>query len=356
MPRVQSDIISSLHMINPNISKQSFDRHNLILTVKRKPTGGYKTALKTFVRDIKNAKMKQREAKENTIVYCQTQNLVDEVSSWLSSQLEEYSIQVEAYHGGLSTIRRTKAHINFLTGKSAVIVATIAFGMGIDKPDTRRIIHYGPPKTVEEYYQQIGRAGRDGLEAYCTMYCNSADFEPFKGDFYLGGLSTQVKQAQIQSIDSLRSYAMSDDSCRRADLLKFFGETPIFGARCGTCDICKTRELHSDDLDRDFANAGAMIVLYALSVLNGKQGVGAIESILKGKSVEAYRYRRGSVDMDAEMKVVSMKAEMTGLTKKKKMPVHYYSKDLLPALVNKKFVCIKSFSSNMGGRSVRYVS
>lgn len=232
-----------------------------------------------------------------------------------------------------------------------MIVATIAFGMGIDKPDTRRIIHYGPPKTVEEYYQQIGRAGRDGLEARCTMYCNSGDFEAFKGDFYLGGLSTKVKQGQIKSIDSLRSYAMSDDSCRRADLLKFFGETPTFGARCGTCDICKTRELHSDDLERDFANAGARVVLYALSVLNGKQGVGVIESILKGKSVEAYRYRRGSVDTNAEIEIVSMKAEMTGLAKKKKVPVHYFSKDLLPALVNKKFVCINSFSSNIGGNN-----
>jgi len=354
MPRVQTDILSSLHMVSPNISQQSFDRHNLILTVKRKPAGGYKTALKTFVKDLKSAKMKQREAKESTIVYCQTTNLVEEVSSWLSSQLKESSIQVEAYHGGLSSPKRTEAHINFLTGKTVVIVATIAFGMGIDKPDTRRIIHYGPPKTVEEYYQQIGRAGRDGIEAYCTMYCNSGDFESFKGDFYLGKLSNELKQAQIQSINSLRTFAMSDDTCRRGDLLKFFGETPIFGARCGTCDICKTRELHSDDLERDFGNAGARVVLYALSVLNGKQGVGTIESILKGNSVDAYRYRNGSVNTDAESNIVSMKTEMTGL-KKKKMPVHYYSKDLLTALVNKEFVSTKSFSSMVGGtRSMQW--
>jgi len=383
VPQVQNDIISSLHMKNPTINSQSFDRHNLILKIQRKPRGGYREALQTFVSELKDAAAAAHQKstttgnkhvvcpiKESTIIYCQTQNLVEEVTLWLSSQFQHEGkgknyhddnnvngiIQVESYHGGQSTANRSRAHINFLTGKSLIIVATIAFGMGIDKPDTRRIIHYGPPKTIEEYYQQIGRAGRDGLDAYCTMYCDTTDFESFKTDFYLGGLSEEARTAKIGNINSLRELSMNDELCRRASLLKFFGEIPSFGERCGTCDTCMTRKLHADDLERDFGNCGARLVLYVISILNGKQGIGIIENILKEKTVEAYRYKSGSVVENVPKTVVRMKEEMVGLKRKKRMPVHYYTKDLLPTLVQKGFVSLKSMSTNVAGmrRSVSW--
>jgi superfamily II DNA helicase RecQ len=226
--------------------------------------------------------------------------------------------------------------------------------MGIDKPDTRRIIHYGPPKTIEEYYQQIGRAGRDGLESYCTMYCNAGDFEAYKGDFYLGRLGTEARALQEKSIDSLRRFALSDEVCRRAELLKFFGEEPSFGERCGTCDTCQMRHLHAGDIERDFADDGARVVLYAMSVLNGKQGSTVLEKVLQGKTVEEYRYRKRVPDASIGSNILRMKSEMKGL--KKRVPVSYFTKDLLPALVDRGFVEMNSQSSKaqvFGKRSVR---
>ena len=389
VPRVQTDILSSLQLRNPKVVKQSFDRDNLIITVRRKPAGGYRTALAGFVKDMKEMTTTTRKKMsfsrhESTIIYCPTQGQVVEVSNWLSQQFEGTDIRAQSYHGGQALEHRSDAHINFLTGKTAVIVATLAFGMGIcklvrslssgvvessqnyyivffvlqytyedlttntphliDKTDTRRIIHYGPPKTVEEYYQQIGRAGRDGLEANCVMYCNSADFDKYKDDFYLGGLTADVRSNQEQSINSLRKFAMSEEACRRAELLKFFDEAPSFGERCGTCDTCVTRMTHSGDIERDFADNGARLMLYAISVLNGKQGIGNLEKVLQGSAVEAYRYRSQNMNPVAIKETVTLlKSKMTGY--KKRVPVSYFTKDLLPALVSREYVEVLTQSS-----------
>jgi superfamily II DNA helicase RecQ len=198
----------------------------------------------------------------------------------------------------------------------------------------RRIIHYGPPKAFEEYYQQIGRAGRDGLEAYCTMYCNSGDFDKYKDDFYLGGLSASARSNQESSIDSLRKFAMSNEVCRRAELLKFFHEEPSFGERCGTCDTCQIRSAHSNDIERDFSFNGARLVLYAISMLNERQGISSIEKVLRGIKMVPYRYKNSSVVQDAvHKKVIEMKSQMVG--NKKRVPVSYFTKELLPALVER---------------------
>lgn len=361
IPRVQNDIISSLQLRNPKISQQSFDRSNLVISIKRKPSGAYRTALQPFVTDLTHKYSKKRgtggisTGNDSTIIYCPTQRFVEEIAEWLSGTLEHVGIKVEPYHAGLSTQKRSDAHINFLTGKTMIIVATIAFGMGIDKPDTRRVIHYGPPKTVEEYYQQIGRAGRDGLDAYCTMFANAGDFDSYKDDFYLGKLGAEAKLMQIQSIDALRRYALSDEVCRRAELMKFFGEQPTFGERCGTCDTCQMRRLHADDVERDFAKDGARVVLYAISTLNGKQGSSIIEKILRGIAVESYRYSNNVYNPSSvSSKILNMREEMKGM--KKRVPMSYFTKDLLPALVDRGFVEMNSQTSTLqkyGNKNVR---
>lgn len=188
------------------------------------------------------------------------------------------------------------------------------------------------------------------------MYCNSGDFDKYKGDFYLGGLSASARSNQESSIDSLRRFAMSDEVCRRAELLKFFHEEPSFGERCGTCDTCQTRSAHSDDIERDFSVNGARLVLYAISILNEKQGTSSIEKVLRGSKLESYRYKNSSVVPDAvHKKVIEMKSQMVGY--KKRVPVSYFTKDLLPALDERGFVRILAQSTEIpGGRSMVSVS
>jgi len=137
VPRVQIDILKSLHLRDPNVVKQSFDRENLIISVKRKPAGGYRSAFKSFVKEMKDLKKSKSVSKSSTIVYCPTQGQVEEVADWLDKELEGSGVRAQSYHGGQGIDHRSDAHVNFLTGKTSIIVATLAFGMGIDKTDTR---------------------------------------------------------------------------------------------------------------------------------------------------------------------------------------------------------------------------
>ena len=135
VPRVQNDIMQSLHLRNPLIARQSFDRTNLKIEVHKKK--GIHAAMDPLL---------PKMAHQSTIIYAPTRDQVKQISNFLSQKLPG---TVEAYHAGLSHEERTRAHTNFLVGQTKVIVATVAFGLGIDKPDTRRVVHYGPPKTVE---------------------------------------------------------------------------------------------------------------------------------------------------------------------------------------------------------------
>ncbi|EJK53310.1 hypothetical protein THAOC_27276, partial [Thalassiosira oceanica] len=236
------------------------------------------------------------------------------------------SARVRAYHAGLPLAERHDAHTDFLVGRASVVVATVAFGMGIDKPDIRRVVHWGGCKTVEEYYQQIGRAGRDGLTADCIMYADTKDFVRYEDDFYLGRLGPEARAATMRSLGALREYAMDTTGCRRASLLEFFDETPSFGRHCGTCDLCLTRERHGDDLTRDFQNLGARVLLFAILAVPD-QAMTTVKKVLGGGAVEGYRYARGLDDGRVSRKIDQLKGLM-----KKKRPVAYYE-ELLPSLV-----------------------
>jgi RecQ family ATP-dependent DNA helicase len=152
VPRVQDDIITSLSMRDKYLKlAMSFDRTNLKIKIATK-TGGLAKTLKPLLDALNDASL--RRSQQSTIVYAPTRNDVESVAAFLRANVD---VTVAAYHAGCSTEVRSRVHTEFLTGKATVMVATLAFGMGIDKPDIRRVIHYGPPKTVEEYYQQIGR-------------------------------------------------------------------------------------------------------------------------------------------------------------------------------------------------------
>ncbi|CAB9500421.1 syndrome ATP-dependent helicase homolog [Seminavis robusta] len=307
VPRVQQDICQSLLLKNPYTARQSSDRNNLIISVHKKDRGmALSAAMEPLIQTLVNSKSHQHQ--QSTIIYAPTRNLVEEITSFLRQRLAaQENIQVEGYHAGMPNAQRSAAHTNFLTGKTTVICGTSAFGLGINKIDTRRVIHYGPPKTVEEYYQQIGRAGRDGIQAECTMYVSEAEFNSYKSDFYIGKLSGNAKQAVLESIDALKEFSLDTTTCRRKSLLTFFKERPSFGERCGTCDNCqKHKTMDSRDLERDFPMA--RVVLTAIQALDGPS-VSTIQSAISGKKLESYRYKPGVVEYKVKEAIQKLKDE-----------------------------------------------
>jgi len=247
VPRVRTDILTNLYFRpadQSHIVTQTVDRPNIRIHISRKPWGGYEEALTSLVDELSSLTDHQAQLTfGSTIIYTRTRICVEEIAEWLQSTLlPDSNPWVLPYHAGLSLSKRSEAHINFLVGKTTVIVATIAFGMGIDKPDIRRIIHYGASGTMEDYYQQIGRCGRDGLESTCEMFCNEADFSIYISSYYTRSLPPEVKMFREESVDIFQNFCMDDESCRRAKLLEYFGHTvPFEGGRCGTCDTCKTQ-------------------------------------------------------------------------------------------------------------------
>jgi hypothetical protein len=214
--------------------------------------------------------------------------------------------------------------------------------MGIDKPDTRRVIHYGPPKTLEEYYQQIGRAGRDGLPAECTMYTSATDMDRYKSEFYLGGLTGSAREATVQSMDALRSFSLDAEKCRRKSLLDYFVEVPAFGQRCGTCDTCLNVAKYQGDSQRDFSDLGARVVLRAVFSLK-EQGLSQILKVVAGNKVDDYRYAAGKTASALQQ---TMAAEKENLSKK--YPSDYY-RDLITPLVQKGYLSESSKSATVAG-------
>ena len=226
-PRVGKDVISCLRMRNPFVSQSTFDRTNIAISCK------VKVSLEADFKDmIQDAKAN----KSSSIVYVATIAGVEEIASYLQARLGGTGVVVEKYHSKLSQDHRKNVHEDFLVGKVHVVVATIAFGMGIDKPDIRYVLHYGPPKTMEEYVQQIGRAGRDGLTSKAQLVYAATDFDKYYQDFYMRGHSAESGRLMNMSTDLLKSYA-TRWKCRRVAIMKGFKEEPPFES-CGTCDVC----------------------------------------------------------------------------------------------------------------------
>jgi ATP-dependent DNA helicase RecQ len=344
LPRVQTDICQSLFLRSPFVARQSFDRTNLIIACHKKDRKlALPAAMEPLIEILKeNPKQKQQKS---TIIYAPTRNQVEEITSFLQQRLLQESIQVEGYHAGMSNEVRTSVHTNFLTGKTTVICATVAFGLGIDKPDIRRVIHFGPPKTVEDYYQQIGRAGRDGLKAECTLYASEAEFDKYKSDFYLGGLQGNAKEAVVASIDALKAFTLDGTKCRRRALLDFFQETPAWGQRCGTCDNCKKyNTLDSNDLERSFPMA--RVVLKAIQALD-EPSASTVLSVIAGKKLESYRFKRGVVESKLQEALQALKAEGG-----KKISKEGYQ-DLFSPLVQRGYLRESSKTSTLNGYKVR---
>ena len=259
VPRVKNDILTILQLRNPFVSTSSFDRANLRISVHRK------TSMSSDL--LKLVETLSKSTSGSTIVYVPTTKETETVAGFLSSKLT--GVNIGFYHGSVPLDQRDRVHTGFLSGECHVVVATQAFGMGIDKPDIRRVVHYGSPKTFEEYYQQIGRAGRDGAPAVCDMYCSENDFKKYDSDFYTAKLSETAKAAVKESTDALRNFANNHERCRRLSILSFFHETPSWGERCGTCDTCLRHTSGDQTLKRDFS-AEAHVLLAAVKACGAR--------------------------------------------------------------------------------------
>ncbi|MGE9311226.1 DNA helicase RecQ [Niabella sp. CJ426] len=260
-PKVQSDIVKNLDLRNPNIFISSFNRDNLyyeiLPKIKKNQTD------ESIVRFIKGMKNK------SGIIYTLNRKTTEE----LASILEANGIKAVAYHAGLDAKLRAKRQDDFLSEDVQVIVATIAFGMGIDKPDIRFVIHYNIPKSIENYYQETGRAGRDGLEGKCVLYYSHKDVS--KLEHLMRDKPLSEREVGAQLINETVAYAESG-VCRRKVILSYFGEHYL-EENCGNCDNCKHPK------EKIEAKAEVVVALKALKELDEKFATDYLVNIVSGK-------------------------------------------------------------------------
>lgn len=233
--KVRDDIIKQLDLKNHKIFISSFNRPNLSYEVLPK-----KDSLKSILVLLENYR------NESVIIYCFSRNDTET----MVANLNEYGFKARAYHAGLDANKRKDNQEKFIRDEINIMVATIAFGMGIDKPDVRLVIHHSLPKSIEGYYQETGRAGRDGLSARCVLFFSYAD--KFKHDYFIRNIADETEQKKVQeNLDYVLQYG-NLRGCRRRFLLRYFNEV-YDKDNCGNCDGCVPQvPMETDKVDLNF--------------------------------------------------------------------------------------------------------
>ena len=258
-PKVQMDIQKNLGMSDASVFKSSFNRPNLYYEIRPKRNVDH-----DIIRFIK-----QNEGKSG-IIYCLSRKKVEELTELLVAN----GIRARAYHAGMDAATRAANQDDFLMERVEVIVATIAFGMGIDKPDVRYVIHYDIPKSLEGYYQETGRAGRDGGEGHCLTFYSYKDIQKLE-KFMQGKPIAEQEIGKLLLLETV-SYAESS-MCRRKTLLHYFGED-YTEDNCGNCDNCRDPKPKID------ARAALKMALEALRDIGDKFKADYLVNVLVGKT------------------------------------------------------------------------
>jgi ATP-dependent DNA helicase RecQ len=236
-PQVKNDIISQLNLQEPKVFIRGFDRPNLVFLTQSnlKPGQRYPELLRIT-----------KSLSGSGIIYALTRKETETIAQYLN----ENGIETTAYHAGLDGDKREKIQSDFMQDRFRVIVATIAFGMGVDKPDIRFVIHCGMPKNLEGYYQEAGRAGRDGKRAYCVLLHSKKDVSTHKFFIRKDRLDMEsqgkdreemwrILKIKYRTLEEMEAYAIGEE-CRRMKILRYFKDPAAekYGENCGGCDIC----------------------------------------------------------------------------------------------------------------------
>ncbi|MBB3186880.1 DNA helicase RecQ [Microbacter margulisiae] len=261
-PKVEHDILKNLGMLDANLFKSSFNRSNLYYEVRPKTSEVDKEIIK-FIRT---------QPKKAGIIYCLSRKKVEE----LAETLQVNGIAALPYHAGLDSTVRAENQDKFLMDKAQVIVATIAFGMGIDKSDVRFVIHYEIPKSLEGYYQETGRAGRDGGEGVCIAFYSIKDLQ--KLEKFMQGKPVAEQEIGRQLLLETQAYAETS-VCRRKVLLHYFGEE-YMEENCGSCDNClhPKKQIEAQDL--------LLSIMETINLLKEKFKSDYIINVLRGVETE----------------------------------------------------------------------
>ncbi len=280
-PKVQSDIVKNLGLREPEIYISSFNRPNLYYEIR--PKRKKEQTIREIVKFIHLHKGK------SGIIYTLNRKTTEELADMLMAN----NIKAVAYHAGLDANTRAQRQDMFLLEEVEVIVATIAFGMGIDKPDVRFVIHYNIPKSLENYYQETGRAGRDGLEGICLCFYSHKDVQKLEHLMRDKPLSEREMGAQL--INETVAYAESS-VCRRKVILHYFGEH-LDKDNCGNCDNCRNPKEKIEVKNR------VVIVLKAIKALEERFGAEYVVNIITGKTnPQITTYRHNQLDVFGEGK------------------------------------------------------
>jgi len=263
--QVQDDIIKKLGLRTPHLTRASFDRPNLFYQVE--PKENLNMQILAFLRE---------HPEDSGIIYRTTRKNVEATAEFLQQQ----GIKAMPYHAGLSVQDRKNHQEQFNRDEINVIVATIAFGMGIDKSNVRFVLHGDLPKNVEGYYQETGRAGRDGEPAHCCLYFSQGDTVKIR--YFIDQIEDVIEQkVAISQLNKMVQIAQAN-ACRRKNILGYFGET-YPKENCGTCDVC------TGDVERVDATVDAQKILSAIYRTGGKFGAVHIADIVAGANTQRIR-------------------------------------------------------------------